>query len=194
VLPGGLEPPPPAPGAGVLSPRPWELACAGMDSNHRCQEAAGLRPAAFPLCHRRWGDRRVLPPLRPGSQPDSGPGDACGTRTRTLRLDETVHWPVVLRRHGSGAGSRTPITWVTATGPAIRRHRNCESFVARAVCAGRESNPHVTRTLVPGTSAATNYATSARLGLRRAPLNPHVCVCIWQLAHRIFRLVITLFK
>src|ERR1700758_4941193 len=26
VLPGGLEPPPPAPEAGVLSPRPWELA------------------------------------------------------------------------------------------------------------------------------------------------------------------------
>lgn len=53
-----------------------------------------------------------------------GPRDAYGIRTRTLHLDRVAHWPVVLRRHRSGAGTRTPITWLTAMGPAIRRHRN----------------------------------------------------------------------
>src|ERR1700728_957384 len=53
-----------------------------------------------------------------------GSRDAYGIRTRTLHLDRVAHWPVVLRRHSSGAGTRTPITRLTAVGPAIRRHRN----------------------------------------------------------------------
>ena len=31
---------------------------------------------------------------------------------------------IVLRRHRSGERIRTAITWVTTTGPAVRRHRN----------------------------------------------------------------------
>lgn len=35
-------------------------------------EATGLRPAGLTTCPTHgWGDRRVLPPLRPGSQPGS---------------------------------------------------------------------------------------------------------------------------
>ena len=40
---------------------PLPGACAGMDSNHRCQRAAVLQTAAFPLCHRRVCPRGVEP-------------------------------------------------------------------------------------------------------------------------------------
>jgi hypothetical protein len=52
-----------------------------------------------------------------------GRGDAYRIRTGTLHLDGVVHWPVVLMRLGSGAGTRTPIAALTGQRPAVERHR-----------------------------------------------------------------------
>ena len=91
-----------------------------------------------------------------------GPRDAYGIRTRTLHLDRVAHWPFVLRRHRSGAGTRTPIAALTGRRPAIERHRNerhalpsCQSWRAAFLRSGDGSCTRITWVMGPACSCYT---------------------------------------
>lgn len=110
---------------------------------HVPRAASRVSSLASPCPESNWGDRasdarRQIPlPGRCAADADAGCGGAMSsgmvgeaTSTGFEPAPSTLTgWrtgQIALRRHGSGERIRTAITWLTATGPAVGRHRNVD--------------------------------------------------------------------
>ncbi len=145
----------PASPAGVHSGwhrSPIGQACAPLVPTQVCEIAAGLQPAGRAAVHDALGvtDRTRTGDLR-GHNPALDQlsfrhSARTWTRTRDTRCVGPVLLPLsytgIRRPHptgparGSDAGIRTPITWLTARGPAVGRHRNGRACGTRTRFAG----------------------------------------------------------
>ncbi len=131
---------------------PIGQACAPLVPTQVCEIAAGLQPAGRAAVHDALGvtDRTRTGDLR-GHNPALDQlsfrhSARTWTRTRDTRCVGPVLLPLsytgIRRPHptgparGSDAGIRTPITWLTARGPAVGRHRNGRACGTRTRFAG----------------------------------------------------------